>query len=144
MSFSFSSILSWGRTALSTIAPVAQPIIQIGEEVAPIVEALVPGSVGAITAIEAGAAAITSVAPTAVADATAGFAAAQKIVTDIGPAITALETEWDNLFHVTPLPGGSVMLTPKTSTVSVPTTATLTPAVAAAATTVAPPGNAVS
>lgn len=135
MSFSFSGILTWAETAMSTIAPIAQPIIQIGEEVAPVIEALSPGSVGAITAIEAGAAAITSVAPTAVADATSAFAAAKKIVADIGPTIASLEAEWDNLFHVTPLPGGAVILTPKTATVSVPPTTALAPAVAAKATT---------
>lgn len=139
MAFSFASILSWGKTALSTIAPIAQPIINLAEEAAPVVSALIPGAAGAITAIEAGAAAITAIAPTAVADATSGFAAAQKLYSDIGPAITQMETLWDTLFHVTPLPGGAVILTPKTSTVSVPTTAALAPAVTAAATTTSAP-----
>ena len=122
MSFSFSGLLAWGKTALSTVAADAAPILQAGEALAPVIS-LIPGAGPIIAQVEAGAASIATIAPTAVADATAVFTAGEKIVSDMTPELTQLEAAFESIFHVNALPGGTVVLTPKTSSATVPVTA---------------------
>ncbi len=130
--FSFASLFASAESALAAIMPVVRPLESVAATLAPAVEALVPASVGPIEAIKAGAAAISAIAPTAMTDTTTAIAAGQKIVADAHPVITELEAIFNSLFHVTPAPGGAVLLTPKTTA---PTAAApLAPA----------PGNAVS
>lgn len=131
MAFSWSTLLSAAKSAITTISADAGPVLQAGEALAPVI-GLIPGAGPIIAGAETAVATITSIAPTAIADATAGFNAVEKIIADGSPVITEFESIWDSIFHATVTPTGTVILTPKTSTATAP------------AASVAPPGNAVS
>lgn len=123
MSFSFASLWASAENAMAIISADAAPLVQAARGLEPIIEGFVPSSVPIITGIEAGAASIGALAPTAVQDATAVIAAGKKIVADGSPLLTELEALFDKTFHVTSTPGGAVLLTPKTSSAMVPAAA---------------------
>lgn len=131
MSFSWTGLLNAAKSAITVISADAGPVLQAGEALAPVIS-MIPGAGPIIAGAETAAAAITQVAPTAIQDASAIFAAGEKIITDGSPVLTELESVWDSIFHVTTTPTGTVILTPKTSTATAP------------AASVAPPGNALS
>ena len=133
MSFSFSAFLASAESAFASFQTVAAPLEQLAQTAAPIVESLVPASVPAISAIEAGAASIAAIAPNAMNDAQSAIAVGKQIVADGHPLLTQLENLFGSLFHTSTAPGGVVVLTPKTSAATAPVTA-IAP----------PPGNAKS
>ena len=133
MSFSFSAFLTSAESAFASFQIVAAPLEQLAQTAAPIVEALVPASVPAISAIEAGAASIAAIAPNAMNDAQSAIAVGKQIVADGHPLLTQLESLFGSLFHTSTAPGGVVVLTPKTSAATAPVAA-IAP----------PPGNAKS
>lgn len=137
MAFSWAALLAGAKSALSTIAADAAPIEQAVGSLLPVV-GLIPGAGPVVTAIEAGGALISQIAPTAVADATTAFGSIEKIVADAHPAITQLESLWDQIFHINVMPGGTVVLTPKTSTATAPV-ASIDPSVVTSPAPLAPP-----
>lgn len=141
MAFSWSTLVASAESALSTIAADAAPIEQAVGSLLPVV-GLIPGAAPVVSAVEAGGALITKIAPTAVADANAAFASVKQIVADGAPVLTQLESLWDQIFHVNVVPGGTVILTPKTSTATAPA-ASIDPA-AVNTGIVPPPGTAKS
>lgn len=120
MSFSFSALFASAESAIQTIVTEATPILQLGETIAPAVAAAIPGAAPIIAATEAAAASITAIAPNAVQDVTAAIASGKNILAAGEAAVTSLESIFDNLFHITPTPGGSLILTPKTSAANAP------------------------
>ena len=133
MSFSFSALLTSAESAFKSFETVATPLIGLAETAAPIVETLVPSSAPIISAVEAGAASIAAVAPSALNDAQAAIAVGKQVIADGNPLLTQLEGLFSSLFHTTAAPGGAVLLTPVTSAATAP-----------ASSIVAPPGSAKS
>ena len=133
MSFSLSALLVSAESAFASFQTIAAPLESLAQTAAPIVEELAPQSVPVISAIEAGAASIAAIAPSALNDAQAAIAVGKQIVADGHPLLTQLESLFGSLFHTSTAPGGVVVLTPKTSAATAP-----------ASSIVAPPGNAKS
>lgn len=100
MSFSFTSILNFARTVITDVATDI-------EEIAP-VAAVIPGAAPVIAAITGAATA-----------ANAAIDAGSAIVAAATPEVTQLEAWFDKLFHISVTPG-VIVLTPKTSTATVP------------------------
>jgi len=123
----------FGKLATAAKAAITdiQPFVPIAQEIGGAVGALVPGAAPVIAGIEAGAASIAALAPAAVQNAQTAITAVESIAAAASPEFTTLESWFDKIFHITPVPGG-VVLTAKTSTATVPTTAALTPAATAA------------
>lgn len=78
---------------------IAQPIIGVAASAAPVVAGIFPSTAPAIAAIEAGAAAIAKVAPTAVNDANALIDEGKQILADLGPVGQRLSDIYSTLFQ---------------------------------------------
>lgn len=129
MSFSFSGMFAALKSAIETVAPVLVPLENIATTLAPVVATMIPATAPAISAIEAGAASIKAIAPTAVQDVTAAIAVGEQMVKDGGPLLVQLEAMFAKLFHMHVVPGGqTIVLTAKTTAATVPATPPVTAA----------------
>lgn len=116
MSF-FSDLLADAKAALA----VAQPIITIAEDAAPVIATAFPSAAPVINAAEAGAAMIEKAAPGVVAGATSLITQGEALMASAGPELLQLEAIFKGLFTRSPVPQ-AVVLTPTTSAASVPST----------------------
>jgi hypothetical protein len=122
----FAKLVSVATTAITDI----QPFVPIAQEIGGAVATLDPAAAPVVAAVEAGAASISAIAPTAVQQAQTAITAVQNIAASASPLLTEFESLWDSIFHITPVPGGA-LLTAKTAAATVPVGATLTPAATA-------------
>ena len=106
--------------AYQTVSPEIGPAISLVEEGASVVSALVPSTAPIINTVELAANSVAAVAPTAITDAQSIIADGRAAVANLGPSLSAVLASLEGLFHATPAPGGTIVLTPKTSAATVP------------------------
>lgn len=122
MSFwtNFDGFFALAEKAYQTVAPEIGPAINLAEEGASVVSALVPSAAPAINTVELAAKSVAAVAPTAIADAAGLIADGRAAAANLGPALSTVVASLEGLFHATPAPGGAILLTPKTTAATVP------------------------
>ena len=129
MSFwsNFEGFFAAAEKAYTTISPEIGPTIKLAEEGASVVETVFPSTAPVITTVELAANSVAAVAPEAISKASTLIADGRAAFAALGPSLAAAAAALEGLFHATPAPGGTIILTPKTSAATVPAGSPSTP-----------------